>query len=236
MGNVIGYLTYDGKDLRDFGVVASSIGTHNAPQRSVEDVVVAGRNGTLTIDMGRFENIMISYVAMILDDFAERFDEFKAFMMSRRGYKRLEDTFNPSYYRLAKLHEVIEPEATLMDKAGKFEIPFDCDPRRFLKSGDEAITLTANSVIYNPTYYDAKPLLRVVGTGTIMIGTKAVTITENSTYVYIDLETMSAYNGNTNMNQYVSIADGTVLASGDNTITLANTITSVDITPRWWPI
>lgn len=236
MGHVIGYLTYDGKDLRDFGVVASSIGTHNAPQRAVEDVVVAGRNGTLTIDMGRFENITISYVAMILEEFAGRFDEFKAFMMSRRGYKRLEDTFNPSYYRLAKLHEVIEPEATLMDKAGKFEIPFDCDPRRFLKSGDEGIVLTANSIIYNPTYYDAKPLLKVEGTGTITIGTKVVTVTMNPTYVMIDLETMSAYNGSTNMNDKVSIEDGTVLASGDNNIVVSSGITSLTITPRWWTI
>ena len=236
MGNVIGYLAYDGRDCRDFGVVVSSMGTHNAPQRAVEDVIVAGRNGTLTIDMGRFENITISYVAMILENFADRFDEFKAFLMSRKGYKRLEDSFNPAYYRLAKLHEVIEPEATLMDHAGKFNIPFDCDPRRFLKSGDEEITLTATGMIHNPTYFDAKPLLKVTGTGTITIGTKVITITNNSTYVLIDLETMSAYNNGTNMNDKVSIADGTVLASGDNNIVLANTITSVVITPRWWTI
>ena len=236
MGNVIGHLTYDGRDSRDFGVIVSSINTHTAPQRAVEEVVVAGRNGTLTIDQGRFENVVISYVAMILDGFADKFDEFKAFIMSRKGYKRLEDSFNPAYYRLAKLHDAIEPEATLMDAAGKFEIPFDCDPRRFLKSGEDEITLTANGVIYNPTYYDAKPLLKVTGTGTININGKIITITENSTYIMIDLETLNAYNGSTNMNDKVSIADGTVLVSGDNSITLANTITSVVITPRWWTI
>lgn len=236
MGNVIGYLTYDGKDCRDFGVVVSSIGTHKTPVRDVEDVVVAGRNGTLTIDKGRFENIELSYIAMILDDFNANFDAFKAFLMSCRGYKRLEDSFDPAYFRLAKIHNDIDPDVITLDAAGKFEIPFNCDPRRFLKEGEDTITFTASGTIYNPTYYDAKPLLRVVGTGTITINGKVITITTNPTYVMIDLETLNAYNGSTNMNDKVSIADGTVLASGENTITLANTITSVDITPRWWTI
>jgi phage-related protein len=52
----------------------------------------------------------------------------------------------------------------------------------------------------------------------------------------IDLETMSAYNGSTNMNDKVSIEDGTVLASGDNNISVSSGITSVTITPRWWTI
>ena len=236
MGNVIGHLTYDGRDCRDFGVVVSSINTHTAPQRAVEEIVIAGRNGTLTIDQGRFENIMISYVAMILDGFTERFDEFKAFIMSRTGYKRLEDSFNPAYYRLAKIHETIEPAVTLMDAAGKFEIPFDCDPRRFLKSGEDEITITANTVVYNPTYYDAKPLLKVTGTGTITINGKTITITENSTYIMIDLETLNAYNNGVSMNDKVSITDGTVLKSGDNNISISSGISSVVIMPRWWTI
>lgn len=236
MGNVIGYLTYNGRDCRDFGVVVSSIGTHKTPVREVEDVVVAGRNGTLTIDKGRFENIELSYIAMILDDFNVNFDAFKAFLMSCKGYKRLEDSFDPAYFRLAKIHNDINPKVITLDAAGKFEIPFDCDPRRFLKEGEDIITLTASGMIYNPTYYDAKPLLKVTGTGTVTINSKVITITTNPTYVFIDLETLNAYNGSTNMNDKVSIADDTVLVSGENTITLANTITSVDITPRWWTI
>ena len=235
MGNVIGYLTYDGKDCRDFGVIVSSMNTHNAPQRVVEEIAIPGRNGTLTIDGGRFENITISYIAMILNNFNDNFDAFKAFLMSCKGYKRLEDSFNPAYYRLAKLHDVIEPSVITWDAAGKFEIPFDCDPRRFLKEGEEEITFTSSGKLFNPTYYDAKPLLKVVGNGTITINSKTINVSNNSTYVYIDLETLNAYTGTTNMNGNVSIPDGKVLSTGENNITLAS-VSSVVITPRWWTV
>ncbi len=235
MGNVIGNLIYDGKDSRDFGVIVSSINTHNAPQRIVEEVPIPGRNGTLTIDGGRFENIVLSYKSMILHDFADKFDEFKAFLLSHIGYAKLEDSFSPSYYRLAKVHDAFEPSVILFDAAGKFEIPFDCDPRRFLKSGEKVVTFTANGTIQNPTYFDAKPLLRVEGTGTITINNKVITITENQTYVYIDLESLNAYHESTNMNNKVNIEDGISLKAGDNIINI-NGVTEVQVTPRWWTI
>lgn len=235
MGNVIGYLTYDGKDSRDFGVIVGSINTHNTPERVVEEVPIPGRNGTLTIDGGRFENIEISYKAMILNDFVDKFDEFKAFLLSHSGYARLEDSFSPSYYRLAKIHDAFEPSVITFDIAGRFDIPFDCDPRRFLKSGEKAVKFTDDGIIHNPTYFDAKPLLRVVGNGTITINDKDVTVSDNLSYVYIDLESFNAYHENVNMNNKVSIADGISLKAGDNTIYLSG-VTEVQITPRWWTI
>lgn len=235
MGNVIGHIVYDGVDSRDFGVIVSSVGTHNAPQRVVEEVAIPGRNGTLTIDNGRFENITIPYIAMILHDFADKFDNFKAFLLSRKGYKRLEDSFSPNYYRLAKIHSEITPSVVTWDVAGKFEIPFDCDPRRFLKSGEDPIEFSASGNIYNPTYYDAKPLLLVEGNGTVSLNSKVITVSGISNYVYIDLESLNAYNGNTNMNDKVSLPDNATLVPGENTITL-NGVTKVTITPRWWTV
>lgn len=235
MGNVIGNLIYDGKDSRDFGVLVGSINTHNAPERVVESVSIPGRNGTLTIDGGRFENIMISYKAMILNDFVDKFDEFKAFLLSHIGYTRLEDSFSPAYYRLAKVHDAFEPSVILFDAAGKFDIPFDCDPRRFLKSGEKFTTFNDDGVIHNPTYFDAKPLLRVVGVGIVAINEKEIEITENESYVYIDLESLNAYHESTNMNNKVSIEDGISLKAGDNTINI-NGVTEIQVTPRWWTI
>ena len=242
MGNVIGYLTYDGKDSRDFGVIVSSVGTHNAPKRVVEEVAIPGRNGTLTIDGGRFENITISYIAMIMRDFPKRFDEFKAFLMSHKGYKRLEDSFSPEYYRLAKIHDEINPSVVTWDAAGKFEIPFDCDPRRFLKDGEEPIAIDGTDTVYNPTYFDAKPLLRINIVNPLMpcnvvINGKTIGIDATvSSHIVIDLETMNAYNGSINMNDKVSIPDGVALKPGDNIITVGSNIGELTITPRWWTV
>lgn len=242
MGNVIGYLTYDGKDSHDFGVIVSSVGTHNAPQRVVEDVSIPGRNGTLTIDGGRFENITISYIAMIMQDFPKRFDEFKAFLMSRRGYKRLEDSFSPEYYRLAKIHDEINPSVVTWDAAGKFEIPFDCDPRRFLKDGEQPIVINGTDTVYNPTYFDAKPLLQIdvvnpLDFASVVINGNTIELNAvMSSHVVIDLETMNAYNGSINLNDKVSIPDGIALVPGENVITKDSGIRTLNVIPRWWTV
>lgn len=245
MGNVIGHIVYDGTDSRDFGVLVGSTGTHVTPQRAVESVYVPGRNGALTIDKGRFDNVNIVYQAMILNDFVDQFDEFKAFLFSRKGYARLEDSFDLDHFRLARINKSISPSVITFDAAGKFKIPFDCDPRRFLKSGEEQLSMlgAANMSIYNPTYYDAKPLIQVTvsgsgtASGTITVNGKDIEINDVSGYVVIDLETMNAYNGSINMNDKVSIPDGIALAHGDNAITtLCYGVSRVEITPRWWTI
>ena len=58
-------LIFNGQDLADFGVHISGEGTFNAPTRAVEEQIVPGRNGTLIIDGGRWENIMVTYPAYI---------------------------------------------------------------------------------------------------------------------------------------------------------------------------
>ena len=236
MGDVIGHIVYDGVDSRDFGVIVSSIGTHKAPKRVVENIEIPGRNGTLTIDGGKFENIIISYVGMILHDFSTNFDAFKAFLLSKTGYKRLEDSFNPDYFRLAKVYDEIDPAVVTWDAAGRFEIPFDCDPRRFLKSGEDFYQFTIEQFIYNPTSFDAKPLLLVYGNGTITFNGAQITISNNDSYIYIDMETLNAYDLSTNRNDKVSISGNPVLIPGENRINASNTLTDIYLYPRWWTI
>lgn len=233
MGNVISYLTYDGKDSRDFDMYVGSTGIHGAPERDIEEVEIPGRNGTLTIDHGRFRNILVTYPCMILKDYARNIEDLKAFMQAHVGYARLEDAFMPEYYRLARFELIEDNKPTLMDRAGAFTMTFNCDPRKFLKDGEQPIALSETSQIYNPTLFTAKPLLEVTGAGDLWINNKKITITTSST-VYIDLETMNAYNG-VNMNQYVSIQDGAGLKPGNNDIILDDNMTCV-IYPKWWTV
>ena len=114
---------------------------------------------------------------------------------------------------------------------------FDCDARRFLKNGDNIITLTANGSIFNPTYFDAKPLIRAYGTGSFTINDITVTITSANVYTDVDCEIMDAYKGTTNCNSNISTTNNEfpALRPGANNITLSG-ITKLEITPRWWTI
>ena len=233
----VNYFRYSGKNSTDFGVWISGESTFSSPEKDIEAVAIPGRNGTLTIDNGRFHNIAVLYPAFIIDDFEKNFDAFKAFLASVKGYARLSDTYHPDYFRLARFNLPIEPEMTQDNRHGRFTVTFDCDPRRFLVSGDRAVTFTANGSLRNPTLYDAKPLIRAYGTGYFTISGIRVNIATASTYTDIDCELQEAYKGSTNCNGNITLVNGEfpVLNSGANAITLSG-LSRIEITPRWWTV
>lgn len=109
-------------------------------------------------------------------------------------------------------------------------------------SGDITVQY-GNSPVYNPTEFDAKPLIKVVGTGTVVVGDTAITITGTAGQtIYIDCDSMEIYklNGGTPQSaaSLVSFSgnDFPKLKAGSNTVALGTGITSVTITPRWWII
>jgi phage-related protein len=230
-------LTIDGKPTSDFGIFISGIGIYNAPERDVEVISIPGRNGDLTLDNGRFNDIEITYPCYIVREFADRFSAFKAYLLSRRGHFRLEDDYQPEHYRKAYFKDRIEANIQIMHRVGNFGITFICDPRRFLKSGDNVNVLTSNGSLFNPTYYDAKPLIRVYGTGSFTINDVTVTIASADGYTDIDCEIMDAYKGATNCNGNIRTTDNKfpVLRAGQNNITKSG-ISRLEITPRWWTV
>lgn len=95
--------------------------------------------------------------------------------------------------------------------------------------------------IYNPTAFEAKPLLKVTGYGTLGVGDRSVIITGTAGQViYIDCEIMEAWSMSGSAiiprNDYVQYVGNKfpVLASGVNGISMSGNITRVEVVPRWW--
>lgn len=136
------YFVIGGRPSSDFGIVCSSDNGFDAPARDVETISVQGRNGDLHIDKGRWENVSVTYTCTIERDFVRKFGEFRKFISSLRGYQRLEDTFHPGEYRMASLNGGIEVDKLgTRYNSGTFDLTFNCKPQRFLKSGEEPITI-----------------------------------------------------------------------------------------------
>ena len=230
---MINYLTYDGKSLRDYGVYVNGTYTFSAAQRNITKVVIPGRNGTLTIDNKRFENIEVTYEAFIIREFVENIEGLRNYLSTAAGYRRLEETYHPDEFRMARFVSGLSVTATPLMREGNFTLKFDCMPQRFLKSGEIPVEFTAAGSIFNPTLQQAKPMLRVWGNGTVGIGSATLTIADTTNYTDIDCESMDAYYGATNRNSNIS---GTfpVLEPGANGVALGGSITKVQITPRWW--
>lgn len=175
-------LVFDGVDSRDYGIYITGEAVFNSPERDVEMIEIPGRNGAYALDKGRFRNINVSYPAGIFGDteadFRQSISAFRNALASRKGYKRLEDDYNPDEYRMAVYKSGLEVTTTAL-KAGKFTITFDCKPQRFLKSGESAITVGNSRTITNPTLYDSHPLLSFTasGSGAVTINNDTIDVT-----------------------------------------------------------
>lgn len=222
--------------LSDYGVYPTNAGVYTYPTKKYDRVSVPGRNGDLFFEQDAYENVVVRYPAVIAEDFADNINALISFLASSSGYQRIENTFEPEIYRVGCYLEQSNPKYPKDAKIGTFELQFNCKPQKYLKSGEIPIELsTGTTAIYNPTNYKAKPLMRVVGTGTINVGGSTITVTRNSTYIDIDCELLEAYTGSTNQNANVSIPDDFGLSAGDNNVIITG-ITSVTLYPRWWTV
>lgn len=232
------YFTLDGVDSRNFGVYISGQGTFNASGRDYNIIPVPGRNGDLVGPEKRFLNGTLTYPAFIYANFKQQIEAFRNFLLSLVGYHDLIDSYHPNEIRKVLFEGPFEADVEPKNDAGRFDIEFNCKPQRFLASGNQVTALTSDGSITNPTRFDARPLLRVYGTGTLGIGSQSVTITQADVYTDIDCEMMDCFKGTANKNLYVQFTDHNfpVFVPGVNNISLGTGITKVEITPRWWTV
>lgn len=233
------YFTINGKPCTDFGVQVSVGGALNSPSRDVTYHQIPGRNGDLIEDNGRFNNLTYTYRCILRGessrDFREKFAGFRKWIGSMVGYNRIEDTYSPDEFRLGVVSTALSPEMVGSGVvAADFDVTINAKPQRFLKSGENAITVENGATLYNDGYA-ALPLITVYGSGAgvLNVGNYSISVSAIDEYVTLDCEAQDAYKGATNKNSTVSTTFP-VLEPGDNAITFSGGITSVSIIPRWW--
>lgn len=160
MGN---HFIYGNVNSADYGVWISGSGTFNKPARRIERFTIPGRNGDLTIDEGKYDNVTVTYEAFISRGFEHRFHDFMAAMMAQTGYQRLQDDYDSEHFRMGIFANELEPTVGTLNRWGKFTLEFDCMPQRFLISGDDWIDLGTGKTLNNPTKYMAIPIVRLTG-------------------------------------------------------------------------
>lgn len=210
---------FDGENSRNYGIYVQDVKVFGAPTRDVEMISIPGRDGEFALDKGRFNNIQVVYTCAFgtdtQTDFNTGVSDFRNWLASRKGYKRLEDEINTAEYRMAVFKDGLDV-STLNKETGTFEVTFDCKPQRFLKSGETAVTVTSGGTITNPTLFESRPLLMVDGYGNIDINGETINI-DNTITGEIELAAGdSTYSINNNVKTFSQGA----IRTGD-TITLA---------------
>lgn len=236
---------FNGKASTDFRLICSGGGTYGAPKRAYDTVQIPGRNGSLLIDKGYYNDAEVTYdsVGFIPEEFYpfgmdQRLAAVREWLFSPIGYKRLEDTWHPDEYRMAYISQDFSPSMIDSLEAGAVNIKFTCKPQRYLKQGDLPVTITNGVTLFNPTEFKAFPIIQVTGSGNVSIqnedGTFTASVSSNAT---IDCDMMNVYNGTTNLNALSTFtlpmgADKIYLAKR-NVVTYSG-FSKVTIIPRWW--
>lgn len=235
---MINYLIFGGKRSLDFGIYISGSGSYNAPERDVEIISIPGRNGDLILDNGRFSNITVTYPAFIHRDFQRQAKAARDWLLSSSGYQRLEDTYNPELFRLARFSGPMDFDTRFQNLGGETTLAFDSKPQRFLKSGEHPMILTAAAEIRNPTSYPAQPLINIYGSGSgaISVNGSVVSISDIDELLTLDCEIQDAYKGLQNKNATVSLDKFPELPAGACEISFSGGIEKIEIIPRWWTI
>lgn len=233
---MLGYFVADGKASTDFGVFLTDGGVYGIAEKDVEIVSVVGRNGDLIIDNGRYKNKKFKYPAFIFENFDTNFSALTNYLITRKGYFKLQDSFHPEYYVEARYSGGTDPKKVIdSGQKGKFQLEFDRKPQKYLTEGDYPIEITSNTTLLSNYEQVAKPMIRAYGTGRFTIGGRTIEITDADIYTDIDCDMQEAYKDtlSDSKNGNIVVGDFPVLVHGENEIELDG-ITKLELKPRWW--
>lgn len=231
-------LTIGGKSLMDFHAWYDGSEWWRMPQKEIENLQIPGKNGDLTIDGHRFSNIPIPFNCYIHKNFGQNFSNLVNYLMSLTGYQRIESNEEPDVFRLGMIKSPIEPEMGQFNFRGQFSIDIDFMPQKWLKVGENRITVNGSETLVNPTAFEALPTLYVQGTGDITVNGNTMTLANNTGTTVIDCGAQNVYEGTINRNSDITLTDNAfpALVQGTNTIEYGTGITSLVVVPNWWKL
>jgi len=257
-----GFFIFNGVNSRDHGIVIESYPQScHAPRRGTL-YEIAGRNGSGVDEDGTYGTYTQPYNINIREGLARRADlrssDLAQWLTGEPGFLRLEDSFEPEYYRLARYAGPLNIDQ-IMGRWGRAQIEFECQPERYLVKGERPVDLLIYDTQTNPTGQTAFPLLRIAGSGTttVTVTNNGVTLCAFSVNlgtgrtVEMDSETYTAlitagqqsdngYNasgliswtaGPSDYHLFPELRKGTTVFSKSG-----GTVTTFELIPRWWTL
>lgn len=163
MGNLI----FNGISTEDLGLIIQAPPKYTFPAKDLSTSHVPGRNGDIILDNYCYSNVDRTYsIASVFrpgTDFIANSEQILKWLTEPSGYCRLEDTYDPTVYRLA-MFSSNGSLSNYYDEATSIDVTFNCKPQRFLKLGEEKIDYSGTDItIRNPTSETALPLITVNG-------------------------------------------------------------------------
>jgi len=221
--------TWKNKDsYLDYGIVINKLPPISKAEREVEEIPVPGRDGDLTVDYAAHKPITFAIGCTLLD--FDNIDTVKAWL---DGFGDVAFSWVPNKIYKAKLINRIDIEQAA-DNFGEFPLIFKAQPHGYSAANDLITLTTSPANVINMTMAISKPIIKVYGTGSIVltINSRAILLTNVVGYVTIDSDVVDAYKDTASMNNYMT-GEFPYLVAGTNNIAWTGTVSKIEITPNW---
>ena len=211
-------LTFNGVLSSDYGIYVIGNNDATVPEYDYESVDIPGVTRAFHQSNKRFRNKEVVYHCICKQEAAEKVPLFcGAIMQYDNIYKRLTDTIHPEYYKIGTFVGGTQPKFYGSNDVATFDLIFDCDPRKYLLSGETFIDLTPETryvltnarrgLYYNPLFYvsgisQIRVYRQQVAGGSLSYYTLAV-FEDDAPALYFDTETKYAYTSSSNADKYV---------------------------------
>ena len=202
-------------------------------QKQIETISIAGRNGTLTKELGFFDrNITVNFNFKTRnrdDNMSKKIRNITSLLLNA---KKISFTDDKEVYYKVKAVSVSDIERTLR-MLGSFSVTFTVDPFAYYNLYSK-ILLTNHSKIYNIGTYESEPCIKVFGTGnvTLNINNKELILKDINGYIEIDTELKETFKDNVSKNDK-KVGEYPSFVVGENMISWSGNVTKIEIEPRW---
>ena len=223
------WFLWKGIDSRTMGVWVSELPPPTRATERTEEVEVPGRPGKLTIKEG--DNVHDGYVRECRITVPANAD-FASLLTWLTGDG--DAVFSNEADRAYKAHLAAEVKFTKISNSLKTAtLAFYVHPHKAQYPPEPAISVSTSASIYNPGTVEAKPLIKLTGSGadiTLTVNSTAYTYDDVTGPIYIDCDAQI-------ITESGAIWDGAYDAEFPTLQTGANTVAisggTCEITPRW---
>ncbi len=224
------WFTFKGINSRDMGIIVTSMPETVRPERRMESITIAGRNGTLHTDEEVYESYDRTMECAIKK--RARLDEIAAWLV---GSGEMQFSTEPDkVYRVTISNKISITQ--MMRTFQKFMVTMDTQPFKYnINPIADELTLTAPTIIRNGGTVYSEPIITVYGSGNITLNINGVDfpLYGVSEYITIDSEMMEVFKGNVSQNSKYGGDGFPRFEVGENAIGWTGNVSKIEIQPKW---
>lgn len=217
------------KNCSDLKIVFSELPSIPKPVRNVEEKFVSGRDGSLIIDRGTYQNIPIMLIGHAECKRTELIDYFGT--TGELKFETSPDRFWKYRVTAIDIKEVLDDGVLLA-----FSINMSLNPHKYLVSGKSKIIGSSTLSLKNDYNANAYPFLKIKGTGTIGIiknGIQILSIKGITDYVDIDCGADVIHRNNVNYDNKATGDTFYLDANKTTELKFTGNVSEVILIPNW---